>query len=135
MIKFSTTTAVRLSCLPVSVAATGCNVNLLPERIRLSLAGKEQRFTAAAWREASLRFSSWRRGVDCRDVCAAPADLQHETEGVCDASGAFGGPFSSPGDGRPCIIDHTTLSAMLFHLWGAADRRPVCVHVNIFTAV
>lgn len=46
---------------------------------------------------------------------------------VCDASGAFGGPFSSPGDGRPCIIDHTTLSAMLFHLRGAADRRPVCV--------
>lgn len=39
------------------------------------------------------------------------------------------------GDGRPCIIDHKTLNAMLFHLWGAADRRPVCLRMNIFTAV
>lgn len=88
----------------------------------------------AAWKEAVATMRACMRplpaAVDCRDVFAAPPTFSMKWK-VSDASGAFGGPFSSPGDGRPCIIDHKTLSAMLFHLWGAADRRPVCLHMNI----
>lgn len=74
---------------------------------------------AAAWKEAGATMGACMRplpavvGLWGRLRCSA--DLQQK---VSDASGAFAGPVSSPGDGRPCIIDHKTLNAMLFHLWG-----------------